>query len=237
VYFVGKKKFTQSLNSTFQYARSTKCFQRSCWGAANVIWTNGRHFGRLGLRIKLMCASRGSRLPLRVLHGIHEQTTFSQVVVPPRSRGTMWSRLRSLRSKSSPQYWQVFLSRSKTLCRVNFTSFFGSRSNTSSTITRGIRILNEMVVTNSWSGAFVDRSRQLSKSWVEKLVASSDETIWAWPAYTSEKARRAEQMFTACQSRLSTNTWLFSNVCKSGTVTALSSAFYGLPRKFGRRYH
>jgi hypothetical protein len=26
------------------------------------------------------------------------------------------------------------------------------------------------------------------------------------PAYTSEKARRAEQMFTACQSRLSTKT-------------------------------
>jgi hypothetical protein len=41
------------------------------------------------------------------------------------------------------------LVRSNTLCRVNFTSFFGSRSNTSSTITRGIRILNEMVVTNS----------------------------------------------------------------------------------------
>ena len=42
----------------------------------------------LRFRIKLMCASRGSRLPLRVLHGIQEQTTFSQVVVPPRSRGT-----------------------------------------------------------------------------------------------------------------------------------------------------
>ncbi len=42
----------QSLSSTFQYARSTKCFQRSCCGAAKVIWTNGRHFGRLGLRIK-----------------------------------------------------------------------------------------------------------------------------------------------------------------------------------------
>jgi len=47
---------------------------------------------------------------------------------------------------------------------------------------------------------------QLSKSCVEKLFASSEETIWACPAYTSEKARRAEQMFTACQSRLSTKT-------------------------------
>ena len=97
--------------------------------------------------------------------------------------------------------------RARTRCGcVNFTSFFGSRSNTSSTITRGMRILNEIVVTTSWSGAFADRSRQLSKSCVEKLFASSEETIWACPAYTSEKARRAEQMFTACQSRLSTKT-------------------------------
>src|SRR4029434_11094563 len=96
----------------FQYARSTKCFQRSCCGAAKVTCTNGRHFGRFGLRIKLMCASRGSRLPLRVLQLIHEQTTFSHVVFPPRSRGTTLSRLSSLRSKIPPQYWQVFLSRS-----------------------------------------------------------------------------------------------------------------------------
>ena len=30
-----------------------------------------------------------------------------------------------MRSKVLPQYWQMFLSRSNTLCRVNFTSFFG----------------------------------------------------------------------------------------------------------------
>jgi hypothetical protein len=48
-----------------------------------------------------------------------------------------------------------------------------------------------------------------------KLFASSDETIWACPAYTSAKARRAEQMFTACQRRLSTKTWLFNTVCTS----------------------
>src|SRR4029453_15550243 len=200
----------QSLNSTFQYARSTKCFQRSCCGAEKVTWTNGRHFGRFGFRIRLMCASRGSRLPLRVLQAMHEQTTFSHVVVPPRCGGRTCSRFSSLRSKVSPQYWQVFLSRSNTLCRVNFTSFFGSRSKTRSTITRGMRILNEIVVTTSWCGAFFDKSRQLSKSCVMKLFASSDETIWACPAYTSAKARRAEQMFTACQRRLSTKTCLFN---------------------------
>jgi len=66
--------------------------------------------------------------------------------------------------------------------------------------------LNEIVVTTSWSGALVDKSRQLSKSWVMKLFASSDETTWACPAYTREKALRAVQMFTACQRRLSTKT-------------------------------
>ena len=37
----------------------------------------------------------------------------------------------------------------KDIMARKFTSFFGSRSNTRSTITRGIRILNEMVVTTS----------------------------------------------------------------------------------------
>ena len=43
---------TQSLSSTFQYARSTKCRQLSCCCDVNVTCTNGRHFGRFGLRIK-----------------------------------------------------------------------------------------------------------------------------------------------------------------------------------------
>ena len=41
--------------------------------------------------------------------------------------------------KHRPQNWQVFLSRSKMLCRVNLTSFFGRRSNTIRRITRGTR--------------------------------------------------------------------------------------------------
>ncbi len=36
----------------------------------------------------VMCASCGRRLPLRVLHGMQEQTTFSHVVRPPLSRGS-----------------------------------------------------------------------------------------------------------------------------------------------------
>src|SRR5437762_13743835 len=77
---------TQSLSSTFQYARATKCRQLSCCCVVKVTCTNGRHFGRFGLRISVMCASCGSRVPLRVLHPMQEQTTFSHVVSPPRSR-------------------------------------------------------------------------------------------------------------------------------------------------------
>ena len=51
-----------------------------------------------------------------------------------------------------------------------------------STITRGTRIFHEIVVTISCSGAAVEKSRQLSKSCVMKLLASSDETTWACPA-------------------------------------------------------
>src|SRR5205814_4810489 len=124
----------------------------------------GRHFGRFGLRMSRRPASWGVRLAFFVLHGTQEQTMFSHVVGPPRSRGMTWSRFKSFRSKTCPQYWQVFLSRSKMLCRVNLTSFFGNRSNSSRTITRGTRIFHEIVVTISASGDCAEKSRQLSKS-------------------------------------------------------------------------
>ena len=53
--------------------------------------------------------------PFLRLQGPQEATTFSQVVRPPRERGTMWSKVRWSRS---PQYWQVNSSRRKRLKRV-----------------------------------------------------------------------------------------------------------------------
>src|SRR5688500_20334245 len=106
---------------------------------------NGRHFGRLGLRIRCMPASDGVRLALRVLQRMQEHTMFSQVVGPPRSRGTTWSRFKSLRSKSFPQYWQRFLSRSKMLWRGDFTPFFRTRTKSIRTKRRGTSNLQELV--------------------------------------------------------------------------------------------
>src|SRR5205807_1294886 len=45
-------------------------------------------------------------------------TTFSQVVRPPRERGTTWSKVSSCEECGSLQYWQVKRSRRKTLKRV-----------------------------------------------------------------------------------------------------------------------
>src|SRR3954452_17563376 len=65
-----------------------------------------------------MWHSRGSLFPLRRLHGPQAAQTFSQVVRPPRLRGTTWSKVRSWVGRLSPQYWHSKRSRRKTLNRV-----------------------------------------------------------------------------------------------------------------------
>src|SRR5690242_8697390 len=74
-----------------------------------------------------MPISAGIAPPFLRLQGEQAATTFSQVVWPPRERGTRWSKVRSSRE---PQYWQEKRSRRKTLNRVKagcvegFTKFF-----------------------------------------------------------------------------------------------------------------
>src|SRR5471032_1742974 len=158
-----------------------KCRQLSCLLRLKLICTNGRHFGRLGLRTRCRPASCGVRLAFCVLHSMQEQTMFSQVVGPPRSRGVTWSRFKSFRSNTSPQYWQVFLSRSKMLCRVNLTSFFGIRSYMSSRMTRGTRMRNEMAWTDSSCGADSERLRHSEKLKVRNEPSASFITTCACP--------------------------------------------------------
>jgi hypothetical protein len=62
-----------------------------------------------------MSISRGVRFPLRRLQGAHEVTMFSQMLAPPRLRGSTWS---TVRWDVLPQYWQVHESRAKTARRV-----------------------------------------------------------------------------------------------------------------------
>jgi hypothetical protein len=75
-------------------------------------------------------------LPLRMLHGAHEVTTFSQTESPPRLRGTTWSRVR--RPLVVPQYMQRHPSRAKSARREIFRcSVRGTRTYWTSLITCG----------------------------------------------------------------------------------------------------
>ncbi len=64
----------------------------------------GRQRGRFGSLRGNIPTWAGSLFAFRVLQRMQEQTTFSQVVLPPLSRGMTWSRLRSRDSKHFPQY-------------------------------------------------------------------------------------------------------------------------------------
>ena len=168
-----------------------------------------------------MFTSCASLLPLRVLHRMHEQTTFSHVVSPPLSRGRTWSRLRSLRSNNRPQYWQTLPSRSKMLCRVNLTSFFGSRSKSISTITRGTRSFDRHAVDHHRLGRTGRTGRSHpSKSWVRKSrpCLRQRQRLAHVPRSSRLNARRALQTLTACQRRLRTRTGLSRTLCTRGGV-------------------
>src|SRR5207249_385128 len=74
-------------------------------------------WGSNGGRSGCIPASSGSRLPFRVLQLEHAVSTLFHPFVPPRDRGTRWSRVRHSRWRSScwlrPQNWQRKLSRAK----------------------------------------------------------------------------------------------------------------------------
>src|SRR5487761_353283 len=101
------------------------------------------------------------RLPLIRLQPEHAVTTFSQVVCPPRERGTTWSKVRSWDGKSSPQYWQLKRSRRKTLNRVKA----GRRA-------IGMYSLSEMTL-----GSFISKDGlRTTRSYCETMLTRSRQT-------------------------------------------------------------
>src|ERR671937_1763168 len=88
-------------------AVSPKPFRYGCqpFGIRDVArWMKRTAAGAFGFARSAIETSSGRRLPLRMLHGAHEVTTFSQTESPPRVRGTTWSRV-SL-PPEVPQYMQ-----------------------------------------------------------------------------------------------------------------------------------
>src|ERR1039458_6442813 len=73
----------------------------------------GNSFGARGTESSFKPASRGRRSALRWFTSLADQTRFSQASLPPRERGTTWSRLPSFGCSTRPVYWQRLPSRSR----------------------------------------------------------------------------------------------------------------------------
>lgn len=93
--------------SPTQLAVGKNVFQLWYLGLDSLSARSGLWLGRLGWLSRRMRASWGVRPPFFVLQSRHEQTTFSQLVAPPRLRGITWSTLSLLTGSVKPQYWQL----------------------------------------------------------------------------------------------------------------------------------
>src|SRR6267142_5813802 len=97
--------FGYGSSSTFQYASLMNLAQLAT-GACRVAYS-GCHLGREGFAWSLRWASLGVRSAFFLLHSMQASTQFSQVLVPPRDRGTMWSIVIESSPGRAPQYWHV----------------------------------------------------------------------------------------------------------------------------------
>src|SRR5436190_7510862 len=137
-------------------------------------------WGAVGARWSLRPASARRRSSFRALHARHEATTFSQLWVPPRERGTTWSRSAAARL----QYWQRCPSRANTARRESGTRVrYGTRTKWTRRITEG-------------AGTTV-RS--------ERNSAPLRSTISAFSFSTSTTARRADTTQRGSKLALSSN--------------------------------
>src|SRR5438128_5499035 len=100
----------------------------------------GSSFGARGTLSKRRPASCGRRLPFFVFTALLDHTRFSHASLPPRERGTMWSRLPSSGFSTLPVYWQRLPSRSRIVFAHSFGRFFGTRAKFTATMTVGTRI-------------------------------------------------------------------------------------------------
>src|SRR5262245_30031138 len=166
-------------SSTSQYAESRNDCHDWYFRWVSFMAKSGLRFGFSGLRMSAMCACRGVRPPFLTLQSTHAHTMFSHVVRPFWARGMTWSRLSSLVGNFFPQYWHWLWSRAKMFRRLNLTVCFGTRSYSSSRITRGAWISQVAARTQSSSASFSNlalnslTSRQVAKSYVTYCPSSS----------------------------------------------------------------
>src|SRR5438552_8476570 len=150
------------------HARCTKC---------------GSNGGRSGC----IPASSGSRFPFRVLQLLHAVKTFVQALVPPRDRGTRWSRVRHSRCRSScwlrPQNWQRQLSRAKRNVLVTWRrKRRGTWTNFTSRMTAGLGICKRSLRTTEPSPSTISALRSITRRKARRtgtMVRGSNEAFSA----------------------------------------------------------
>src|SRR6266508_3955980 len=100
----------------------------------------GSSFGARGTLSSFRPASSGRRLPFFAFTALLDHTRFSHASLPPRERGTTWSRLPSSGRNTLPVYWQRLSSRSRIVFAHSFGRFFGTLAKFTATMTAGTRI-------------------------------------------------------------------------------------------------
>jgi len=168
-----------------------------------VCSVNGR--GSRSRRIPV--SSCNNWLPLRRLHGWQQATRFSQVLRPPRERGTTWSSVNSADVSTTPQYWQELRSRSRMFLRESARVWCGMRRYSSRRMTDGSAM----------------RIRAACRTW------PCSSSVRATPFSTSTSARRVPQMLIGSYDAFSTST----GVCIAGDVALFRMARRGPAKHCG----
>src|SRR5207247_7782378 len=146
--FVGERASMPALPLRQSYALSFRnSFHSVTPCALRMSADIGSSFGARGTVSSFRPASSGRRLPFFVFTALLDQTRFSHASLPPRERGTTWSRLPSSGFSTLPVYWQRLASRSRIVFAQSFARFFGTLAKFTATITVGTRTWPRTVCT------------------------------------------------------------------------------------------
>src|SRR5437867_2203903 len=128
---------------------------------------SGSSFGTRGTVSSFRPASCGRRLPFFAFTALLDHTRFSHASLPPRDRGTTWSRLPSWGFSTLPVYWQRLPSRSRIVFAHSFGRLLGTLAKFTATMTVGTRIGPRTVCTAlSWgrTGSVIHSSHVSGRS-------------------------------------------------------------------------
>src|SRR5438876_776997 len=204
---------------------STNSIQSATLCALRISADTGSSFGARGTLSKRRPASFGRRSPFFAFTALLDQTRFSHASLPPRERGTMWSRLPSSGFSNSPVYWQRLPSRSRIVFAHSFGRFFGTFAKFTATMTVGTRIGPRTVCTAlscSRTGSVIHSSHVTGRSasarapWPNS-ISSAVATLVA----IMQNASCGVRMLIACQLRFSTSTIVLFSMSDIKIVAAV----------------